>query len=536
MPVHDDDIDYLQGEKPLHEYLRGHARRVPAKPALAWYGREISYSELDRMSDAFAQALHERGVGKGDRVALFMQNCPQYLIAHFGIQKIGAIVSPCSPMFKAHEFAYQVGDLGAKAIVAADHLVPIMQSVADRVKVPNVFSVRYADFLPEKPTLRVPDEIAARRPLPDGTIDFHATITRADVAAPVVELSMDDVSLMTYTSGTTGMPKGAMLSYRNALYKTAVGQEMFRIRSDEVMLAVAPLYHIAGMISGVTMLAYTGAMVVLLNRMDALAVLQAVERHRVTWWFAMAPMLVASMNEPGAEKFDLSTLRTTMATSFGIKLTEELATRWSAFANGCLVYEAGYGLSETHTNDVLMPRDAVRWGTNGVPGRGVELKILGADGSEVPVGESGEIVVRSRGVFRGYWNRPDATAEVLRNGWVHTGDIGRMDEQGYLTFIGRVKEMIKVSGFSVFPEEVEAILILHPEVRQVAVIGVPDKDKGEVIKAFVVPKSKSLDIDQLLGWARENMSHYKVPRQIEFREGLPASGTGKVLRRMLKEI
>jgi long-chain acyl-CoA synthetase len=255
----------------------------------------------------------------------------------------------------------------------------------------------------------------------------------------------------------------------------------------------------------------------------------------VSWWYAMAPMLVSTMNEPGAERFDLSSLHTTMATSFGIKLTEELARRWSAFANDCLVYEAGYGLSETHTNDVLMPRDAVRWGTNGVPGRGVELKILDAEGRELPPGESGEIVVRSRGVFHGYWKRPDATAEVLRDGWVHTGDIGKMDDQGYLTFIGRVKEMIKVSGYSVFPEEVESILILHPSVRQVAVIGVPDADKGEVIKAFVVPQAKGIDADDLLRWARDNMSHYKVPRQLEFRESLPASGTGKVLRRLLKE-
>jgi long-chain acyl-CoA synthetase len=533
--MNDDDIDYLQGEKPLHEYLRGHARNHPGKAALVWYGRAISYAELDRWSDAFAQALHERGVGKGDRVALFMQNCPQYLIAHFGIQKIGAIVSPCSPMFKSHEFAYQVGDLGAKALVVADHLVPIVQSVADRVNVPHVFSVRYADFLPAEPGVRVPDEVAARRPLPAGTLDFHAIVKRADPVAPAVELSMDDVSLMTYTSGTTGMPKGAMLSYRNALYKTAVGQEMFRIRGEDVLLAVAPLYHIAGMICGVTMLAYSGATVVLLNRMDALAVLQSIEQDRVSWWYAMAPMLVAAMNEPDARRFDLSSLHTTMATSFGIKLTEELAVRWSAFANGCLVYEAGYGLSETHTNDVLMPRDAVRWGTNGVPGRGVELKIIDGDGRTVPTGDSGEIAVRSRGVFHGYWNRPEATAEVLRDGWVHTGDIGRMDTQGYLTFIGRVKEMIKVSGFSVFPEEVESILILHPEVQQVAVIGVPDADKGEVIKAFVVPRNGAFDQEALLRWARENMSHYKVPRQVEVRESLPASGTGKVLRRLLRE-
>ena len=538
--MNDEPMTYLQGEKPLHEYLRQHARTQPRKAALIWYGREISYAELDAMSDAFAHALQGIGVGRGDRVALFMQNCPQYLIAHFGIQKLGAIVSPCSPMFKAHEFAYQVGDLGAKAIVAADHLVPIVQSVRDRVPVEHVYSVRYGDFLPEEPTLRVPGEGAGRRGAPPRTNDFHATVTSGAKPAPVDDLTMDDVALMTYTSGTTGMPKGAMLSYRNALYKTAVGQEMFQIRDEDVMLAVAPLYHIAGMICGVTMLAYTGATFVLFNRMDALAVLQAIERHRVTWWYAMAPMLVAVMNEPGAESFDRSSLHTTMGTSFGIKLTEELAKRWSRFANDCLVYEAGYGLSETHTNDVLMPRGGVRWGTNGVPCRGVELKIIDGEGRSLPPGESGEIVVRSLGVFKGYWNKPEATAEVLRDGWVHTGDIGKVDADGYVTFIGRVKEMIKVSGFSVFPEEVEAILILHPDVGQVAVIGVPDADKGEVVKAFVVPSAAAkanggIDSARLVEWARENMSHYKVPRQVKVLDALPATGTGKVLRRLLRE-
>ncbi|MES2990165.1 MAG: AMP-binding protein [Pseudomonadota bacterium] len=528
-------IDYLQGEKPLHEYLRGHARAQPDKAAIVWYGRAISYAELDAASDAFAAELQRIGAGRGDRVALFMQNCPQYAIAHFGIQKIGAIVSPCSPMFKAHEFAYQVGDLGAKAIVAADHLVPIVMAVRERVAAAQVYSVRYADLLPEVPTLRVPDDVAARRPTPEGTLDFGAVVRRPVRPSPVA-LDMDEVALMTYTSGTTGMPKGAMLTYRNALYKTAVGEAMFRIRGDDVLLAVAPLYHIAGMICGVTMLAYTGATVVLLNRMDPLAVLQAIDAHRVTWWYAMAPMLVAVMNEPDAERFDRSTLHTTMGTSFGIKLTEELAQRWSAFANGCLVYEAGYGLSETHTNDVLMPRDDVRWGTNGVCGQGVELRIIDGDGREVPTGESGQIIVRSLGVFKGYWNKPEATAEVLKDGWVHTGDIGTIDADGYVTFIGRVKEMIKVSGFSVFPEEVEAILILHPDVAQVAVIGVPDADKGEVVKAFIVPREPGrFDTAALLAWARENMSHYKVPRAIELIDAMPATGTGKILRRLLRD-
>ena len=529
-------MNYLQGEKPLHEYLRQHARVQPDKAALIWYGRRISFAQLDAASDSFAAELQRIGVGRGDRVALFMQNCPQYLIAHFAIQKLGAVVSPCSPMFKAHEFAYQVGDLDAKAIVAGDHLVPIVQSVRNRVPVKHVYSVRYADFLPDVPTLRVPDEVSRRHDTPPGTVDFGEVIARGDVPLPVPALDMDDVALMTYTSGTTGMPKGAMLTYRNALYKTAVGELMFRIRADDVVLAVAPLYHIAGMICGLTLLAYTGATVVLLNRMDPLAALQAMDRHRVTWWYAMAPMLEAVMSEPQAKDFDRSALHTTMATSFGIKLTEGLAQRWSRFANDCLVYEAGYGLSETHTNDVLMPRDAVRWGTNGVPGQGVQLKILGADGRELATGESGEIALKSAGVFKGYWNRPEATAEVLRDGWVHTGDIGKMDAHGYLTFIGRVKEMIKVSGYSVFPEEVEAILILHPDVSQVAVIGVPDAHKGEVVKAFIVPRRReSFDAEAVLAWARENMSHYKVPRAVEVIDALPATGAGKVLRRLLRD-
>ncbi len=533
--------NFLQGEKPLHEYLRQHARERGSKPAIIWYGRNVSFAELDLYSDRFARALQDIGVERGDRVALFLGNCPQYLIAHFGIQKLGAIVSPCSPMFKAEEFAYQVGDLGAKAIVASAQLLPIVQSVRDRIGVDHVFSVSEADFLPPQPEIRVPEELRRIEELPGGIVDFDDVMRRDALPRPIADLSMDDVALMTYTSGSTGMPKGAMLSYRNALYKTAVGQEMFGLDGDDVMLAIAPLYHIAGMICGLTLLAYTGATVVLFHRMDALAVLQAIERYKVTWWYAMAPMLVAVMKEPGAEKFDLSSLRTTPSTSFGIKLTEELARQWSRFANDCLAYETGYGLSETHTNDVIMPRDAIRWGTNGKPAPGVEVRILDKEGNDLPPGEAGEIVLRSAGVFKGYWNKPEGTAEVLRSGWVHTGDIGKIDADGYVTFIGRTKEMIKVSGYSVFPEEVESILIRHPHVGQVAVTGIPDSSKGEVVRAFVVPTSEArvsgeFDDGKLIEWARENMAYYKVPREVKVLDALPATGAGKVLRRLLRDV
>jgi long-chain acyl-CoA synthetase len=241
------------------------------------------------------------------------------------------------------------------------------------------------------------------------------------------------------------------------------------------------------------------------------------------------------MEAPGADSFDVSSLRVTSASSFGIRMTQELSERWSRFTGGCFATEAGYGLSETHTGDVVTLPHEVRWGTNGRLVPGVQCRILDlATGRELPPGEQGEIVLKSPGNFRGYWNQPEKTAETLRDGWVHTGDIGKVDADGYLTLLGRTKEMIKVSGYSVFPEDVEALLLRHPRVRQVAVVGVPDPNKGEVVKAVIVPKQDSaITADDVIAWSRENMSAYKVPRQIEFRKELPTTGSGKVLRRLL---
>ena len=305
-----------------------------------------------------------------------------------------------------------------------------------------------------------------------------------------------------------------------------------------MLLAVAPLYHIAGMVAGVNVPVLTGATSVLFYRFDPVATLQAIERHRITNWYSIAPMNVACMQVPGAKDHDLSSLRTNSVTSFGITFTESLATQWRAHAPNCQSFESGYGLSETHTVDTCMPPHAIRWGTNGIPIPGNELRILDPDtGSPVPTGQQGEIVLRSAGVFKGYWNNPEGTARTLRNGWVHTGDMGFLDADGYLTFTGRIKEMIKVSGYPVFPEQVEGILIKHPAVAQAAVIGVPDATKGEVVRAFVVRKpDHELDAESLMAWARDNMSAYKVPREVRFVEQLPATGAGKVLRRLLKDL
>jgi len=529
-------------QQPLHEYLRTHARERGGSAACIWYGHAMSWAELDRASDAFAARLQALGVKKGEPVVLFLNNCPQYLVAHFGIQKIGAIVCPSSPLNKEHELAYQANDLQARVIVAAAALLPVVRKVQPGSALAHVFVVHYADMLPARPTLDLPAELAAEqkekagRSVPADCEDFFAVMQSSAVPRPVA-IDMDDVALMTYTSGTTGLPKGAMLSYGNALFKTRAATDCNGVGPGDVLLSVAPLYHIAGMLMGVNVPVLSGAAAVLLHRFDPRAVLQAIAGCKVSWWYSIAPMNVACMQVPDIASFDLSSLKMNPVTSFGITFTEPLAAQWRSHARNCTSFEAAYGLSETHTCDTYTPHHAPRWSTQGIAVPGVTIRIVDADTqADMPVGEVGEIVLTSPGVFKGYWNKPEATAATLRHGWVHTGDMGRIDADGYLTFIGRFKEMIKVSGYSVFPEEVETILIKHPAVAQAAVVAQPDAEKGEVVKAFIVRKSgATLEADALIAWSRDNMASYKAPRSVSFIDALPTTGAGKVLRRLLKD-
>ncbi|MDD0817035.1 AMP-binding protein [Curvibacter sp. HBC28] len=526
--------------QPLHERLREHARRQPDRTAYQWYGRSLSWAELDQASDAFAARLQALGVARGEPVALFLNNCPQYVVAHFGIQKIGAIVCPCGPLNKEHELSYQLQDLQARVIVAADVLLPVVEQVRAQTALAHVFVVRQAELLPAQPSLPVPTDLVAQQAAPQawpaGGEDFWAVALSGARPTPV-RVSADEVALMTYTSGTTGLPKGAMLSYGNAVFKTHAAASCNGVGPDDVLLAVAPLYHIAGMLMGINVAVYSGATTVLLHRFDPLAVAQALALYRVSWWYSIAPMNVAVMQVPGAAALDWSALRMNPVTSFGITFTEALARQWQALAPNCHCFEAAYGLSETHTADTYMPHDAIRWGAHGKPVPGTEIRIIDPDsGAVLPSDTVGEIILRSPGNFKGYWNKPEATAKTLREGWVHTGDMGRLDADGYLTFIGRFKEMIKVSGYSVFPEEVETLLIKHPAVAQAAVLGVPDPDKGEVVRAFIVLKAgQQVDAAELIAWSRANMAPYKVPRELRFITALPTTGAGKVLRRLLKD-
>ena len=532
--------EFMHRERPLHESLRAHAAAQPDRTALFWYGTVLSWADLDRASDAFGARLQALGVKKGDPVVLFLNNCPQYVIAHYGIQKIGAIVCPSGPLNKEHELTYQVDDLKARIMVAASDLLPVVEKVRPQSSLEHVFVVHCADLLPSAPTIEVPPELqalrAAIRTVPAGYEDFRAAMDGNARPTPVA-LSMDDVALMTYTSGTTGLPKGAMLSYGNAWFKAAVTAQWLDLRPQDMVLSAAPLYHIAGKLLSVSAPVLVGASQVLLHRFDALVALQAIDRYKVTHWWSIATMNVACMQVPDAARFDLTSLRLNPATSFGITYTEPLARQWQAFTKGpCISCEAAYGLSETHTMDTGMPFDAIRWGTHGLPMPGVSIRIVDPDtGTELPSDEMGEITLRSPGNFKGYWNKPEATARTLKDGWVWTGDMGKKDADGYLSFIGRFKEMIKVSGYSVFPEEVETILIKHPGVAQAAVIAEPDPEKGEVVKAYIVRKpGTQASAEEIIVWAREHMAKYKAPRLVHFIDALPTTGSGKVLRRLLK--
>lgn len=532
-------ISFSHGDIPLHEYLRIQARKQPDKPAIIFYGHTLTYREMDEASDRFAGYLNARGIQKGDRVGIFLLNCPQYAIAHFGIQKAGAIVCPCSPLFKEMELEYELNDAGIEILVALDLFMPVVEKVRAKTSLRQVVVTNLNDYLPGDPSLPLIDAMKLPKRQVPAADDFMDIVSDANLCAPRLDIDMrNDIGLFQYTGGTTGLPKGCMLSFNAALFKTACTVEIADISEDSVCLVTMPIFHIAGMLAGLNSCVYAGATQILLSMFDVQTAVRAISTYRTDFWYSAVPMNVGIMADPESRRHDLSCLKLCLTSSFGIQLTEEIARQWRDFTEGGLLVEGAYGLSETHTLDTFMPRHRIKYNSCGIPGPDGDFKILALDGSgkELPVGQEGEIAVKNPGVFKGYWNKPQETAETLVDGWVHTGDIGRFDEDGYLFLLGRVKEMIKVSGFSVYPEEVEMLLNAHPAVAQSAVIGVPHETKGEVVKAYIVRKpGADLDAQELIAWARDHMSSYKCPQHVEFRESLPTLATGKLLRRQLKE-
>jgi acyl-CoA synthetase (AMP-forming)/AMP-acid ligase II len=538
---------YPFGEQPLTEYLRARAKRHPDKAVLVFYGRHVSFAELDELSDRLASLLARRGVRAGDRVAVFLPNCPQFLVAFYAILKLGAVHVPVNPLFKSQEVLYQLRDSGARVIVALDQLYDTLRSIRAEADITHVLVTGFADMLPPSPTLPLPPALALPRVPCEGAEDLMPALARVQTLADLPAPDLDALAALNYTGGTTGLPKGCMHTQRNMLYTAAnVADVMIGLTPDDVTLGINPAFWIAGENALVIMPVFSGTTAVMLARWDPVAFMMAVERYKVTSTTLVLDSAVEVLEHPEVANFQLRSLRDTRISSFVKKLNIPYRERWHALT-GTLLRETSWGMTETHTSDCFTRGQQEgdfdlrsRPIYVGLPMPGTEFKITSFDTGELlPLGAEGELCCRTPSLFKGYWQRPDATADCVRDGWLHTGDIALLDEDGYLHFLGRNKEMLKVKGMPVFPAEVEALLGMHPLIVGSGVLGRVDQERGEVPVAFielqpVEPEARPTEA-QLQAWCRERMASYKVP---EFRivEALPRSATGKVLKRELAKL
>ena len=528
----------FQVEKPITEYIRDWANMTPRRIALRFYGRDISYGELNEAIDRFANGLIDLGLKKEDRVGLFMQNCPQFIIAYMGTLRAGGVVVAFNPMFKPSELEYEINDAGLEILVGADYLYPEVLKIEGDLPLKKVIITSLRDYLPENPILPLPAEAEAPEENFENTLDFKDFLAKAaiDPCCLVNDLK-EDLALLQYTGGTTGTPKGAMLTHYNLGFAAVSTAYWFRMRDDDVSLGVTPFFHVMGMVVGMCTPLITGGKIAVLSRFVPDTTAQAIEHYRCTYWTAATTMFMALLQLPNISEYDFSSFR--LLISGGSPISVEIQNKVKVIAPKAFLGE-GYGLSEcTSAGGVISPLYAYRPGFVGIPQYSdVRIMELESGNEEVPPNAVGEIVIKGATVMKGYWQRPEETSEVLREGWLYTGDIGLMDEDGYVKMVGRKKEMILCSGFNVFPTELEDVLYQHPAVAEVAVVGIPDAYRGETPKAFIVltagEKGKTNE-DDILSWCREKMAAFKRPHQVEFCEALPKSGAGKIMKRLLLE-
>jgi len=535
---------YPFGEIPLSDYLRRWAVQQPDKPAVIFYGATTTYAELDTLSDRCAALLASHGVGSGDRVAVMLGNCPQFHIVFFAILKLGAVHVPVNPLFKEQEMLYELNDSGATVLVVLDQLAEMAHKVLPKTGVKTTFFTSFHDALPIQPTLPVPSSILVPRTVPAGMHDLMPAVRAASKAPPPFSPDLDAPAALNYTGGTTGMPKGCVHTQRDMIYTAATTCSVANdIGPSEITLNYMALFWIAGENAGMIFPIFTGSTVVLLARWDPVGAMAAIQYYGITRASMVVDNAVEIMDHPQVGDYDLNSLKAIRVSSFVKKLNPNYRKRWFA-RTGTVMAEAAWGMTETHTCDTFTTgqqhdnRDLLGQPVFvGLPVPGTTIKICSFEsGATLAVGREGEIVVRSPSLLKAYWNKSEATAESLCDGWFRTGDIGVFDDRGCLHFLGRAKEMLKVKGMSVFPAEVEALLGQHPDVLGSGVIGQADVDKGEVPIAFVrMRHGSALTETALTAWCRDNMASYKVP-QIRFVVELPMTATGKVKKHELQAL
>jgi acyl-CoA synthetase (AMP-forming)/AMP-acid ligase II len=526
-------------DKPTFEYIRDWATLTPGRIALSFYGRDITYQELDRTIDAVAGGLIDLGVKKGDRVALHMQNCPQFIIAYFGIQRAGGVVVPVNPMFKKAELEHEFNDAGTQTLIGFDSLYPEVEKVRSRTPLRNVILTSLGAYLPEKPLFSMPQDAGkGSRSFPD-TISFGG-MARESKNQPLCQVTdlRNELAVLQYTGGTTGIPKGAMISHYALSSASFVSLYWYHHRENDVFLGATPFFHVMGQINLMCTPLAAGARIAILDRFVPEVVAQAMAHYRCTYWVGATTMVIALLNLPNLKDYDLSAFRCLW--TGGAPVSVELQKKLKTLLPNTVIGE-GYGLSETMSSGgTCTPLFRYKPGFVGIPEPNVDIKIVDQETGTKELGENeeGEIIIKADSMMLGYWNKPEETRAVLKDGWLHTGDIGLMDEEGYLKFLGRTRELIKCSGFSVFPAEVEDLLYRHPAIKEAAVIGVKDAYRGETPKAYIILKEAyigKITEQEILVWCKDNMAAYKRPRIIAFRQDLPKSGAGKILRRILAQ-
>jgi long-chain acyl-CoA synthetase len=507
----------------------------------------LTYAQIDQMSDEFAAYLRGRlGLDPGDRVAIQMPNSLAYPIVLFGVLKAGCVAVSTNPLYTPPEMVHQFNDSGARVLVISDLFADRLPAVLPKTRVENVVTVRITEWFPPVPAFVIRTVLKyVKKQLPPVTVP-HTPLQEAlkagreriaggaDVKTYVDGVTLDSVAALQYTGGTTGVSKGAMLSHRNLLGNVAQMLSMNAAllnEGEESILTALPLYHIFAFTVNLLLFYQIGGHNVLIPSPRPPQNLQkAFEKHPVTWFSGVNTLFNALANEPWFQQSPPKSLKLSVAG--GMALHGAVAKRWKEVV-GTPVVE-GYGLTEASPVVSFNPVDRVKEGTIGIPFPSTDVKLVDEAGDPAPAGQPGELVCKGPQVMLGYWNRPEETAKVLRDGWLFTGDVAQMDDEGYFRIVDRKKDMILVSGFNVYPNEVEDCIANHPGVREVAVIGVPDEHSGEAVKAFIVRKDASLTPESVIQHCRGSLAGYKVPRQVEFRDDLPKSPIGKIIRRELR--
>ena len=499
--------------------LEQSAARTPGKLALIFDDYKLRYADVNGAANKIANALVSLGVQRGDKVAMMLPNTPHFPICYNAILKAGATVVPLNVLFKQNEVQYHLEDSDSVALIAFEGF---LGEAAE--------GFRKAQACSKLIVVQAP---GSTNPLPDGALNFNQLLADNPPTFEMVDTNPDDTAVILYTSGTTGRPKGAELSHANMFMNALVSADrLLSISAEDVLLATLPLFHSFGQTCVMNVGLYLGATITMLPRFEPVKVMEIIQRDKVTLFAGVPTMYFYLLNHPAASDYDLSSLK--RCCSGGAAMPVEVMHAFNKKHNVQIM--EGYGLSETSPVASFNHLDRpAKPGSIGTPIWGVQMAVLDPEGKPLPAGEMGEIAIRGHNVMKGYYKRPEATAEVIRNGWFRTGDLAKVDEEGFFYIVDRVKDMIIRGGFNIYPREIEELLYAHPAVAEAAVIGIPDQALGKEVKAVVACKpGQSVSEQDLIDYCKASLAAYKYPRSIEFRDSLPKTATGKILKRELK--